>query len=539
MTMRRLNKTGLLGATFMAGVLLVPAFSHGQQPSTSTPIIPRSSGPLATSVDDVVVTGQGRAKTADSVSSDRTLRLNPTSASSCNFTPGSDTYIEDYIASMGVTRKKGKALVDGQTVTTVTGTVDGVPVANGIDVEADPSATTATANGAYFSEASPFGDASGGSGVDITANLTGEGAGNACGAGDRLFIAGRASIARRDRTLPEGYRLYDAGKKAEAIESWKKSHQKLPDVDGGLEAAYMIGKTMLELPAAQRNGAEAVNWLKKAAGGKFDPARDVPPFDPENPYTNDTVLGQASALLGQVYMTGFGVPRNPAEALKWYERADEVGFVPAAKTVGDIYFYGAGVAKDPAKAVRFYKKAATLGFAPAQFAYAEILYLGEAGQREDVKTALAWYEQAAKRNHAGAQYALAQAFDAGDGVTADPKRALAYYTSAALGGNADAQAALGTFFYQGDQVEKDLPTARKWFEAAARKQQADAMFNLAAMLTKGEGGDKDLVKAWVWFSLAKNRGHQNASLALASVERQMTTDQRQAAAQFLAPKAAG
>jgi TPR repeat protein len=529
--MRRLRKPGLLSATVMAGVLLAPAFGLAQ---TATPAAPATTD---TTVSDVVVTGQGRAKTAETASSDRTLRLNPTSAASCNYTAGADTVMEDFVASMTAKRGKGKSLVDGQTVTT--GGVAPIDGAGG-EIVATPEETMAAANGAYFSESSPFGDASGGSGVDITANLiNAEGPGNACGAGDRLLTAGRATIARRDRTLPEGYRLYDDGKLVEAIESFKKAHAKLPDADGGLEAAYMIGKTTLELPAAQRNAAEAVSWLKKAAGGRFDPSKDLPRFDPDNPYANDTVLGQASALLGQLYLTGVVVPRNVPEAAKWYARAEEVGYVPAGKMVGDLYYYGYDIPKDPAKAVRYYRKAATLGFAPAQFALANILYSGDAGEREDVKTALAWYEQAAKRGHPGAQLALAEAFDAGDGVAANPRQALAYYSQAAVGGNADAQAALGTYFYKGEQVEKDLVSARKWFELAARRQQPDAMFNLAAMLTKGEGGDKDLVNAWVWFSLARNRGHENAAAALAAIERQMTGEQRAQAAQLLAPTRAG
>lgn len=534
--MRRQTRTGLVNATVIASLLLAPTFGLAQAPArTAQPAAPTTTD---TTVSDVVVTGQGRAKTAEAASSDRTLRLNPTSAASCNYTAGANTVMEDFVASMTAKRRSsGKSLVDGQTVTTVQGTVDGL---GNESLAATPEEEIAAANGVYFSESSPFGDASGGSAVDITANLlNAEGPGNACGAGDRLLTAGRATIARRDRTLPEGYRFYDEGKLVEAIESFKKGYAKLPDADGGLEAAYMIGKATIELPVAQRNGAEAISWLKKAAGGRFDPSKDVPPFNPDNPYANDTVLGQASALLGQLYLTGGIVPRNVPEAAKWYARAEEVGYVPAGKMVGDIYYYGYDVPKDPAKAVKYYKKAATLGFAPAQFALANILYSGDAGEREDVKTALAWYEQAAKRGHPGAQLALAQAFDAGDGVAANPKQALVYYSQAAVGGNAAAQAALGTYFYKGEQVDKDLVSARKWFEMAARRQQTDAMFNLAAMLTKGEGGDKDLVKAWVWFSLAKNRGHENAAAALAAIERQMTGEQRQQAAQLLSPTKAG
>jgi TPR repeat protein len=540
--MRRQYRTGLVSATVLASLLLAPTLGQAQSMRLVTPT---SAAGTDTRVADVVVTGQGRAKTAATASSDRTLRINPTSASSCNFVAGSDTYMEDFIATMGVRRTKGKSLVDGQTVTSTTGTLTTTPTDGGEAVEgsagagADAEAAMAAANGAYFSETAPFGDASGGSNVDFTSNLTSEGPGNPCGAGDRLAIASRATIARNDRTLPDGYRLYDEGKLVEAIESFKKGYAKLPDGDGGLEAAYMIGKAGLELPAAQRDAPEAISWLKKAAGGRFDMNRDMPAFDPDNPYSNDTVLGQAASLLGQVYLTGIVVPRDVAEAAKWYERAEEVGYVPAGKLVGDIYYYGYGVQKDPARAVKYYKKAAGLGFAPAQFALANILYVGEAGEREDVRTALAWYEQAAKRGHAGAQLALAEAFDAGDGVAANPKQALAYYASAAAGGNADAQAALGTYFYEGEEVQKDLPTARKWFEAAASRQQVDAMFNLAAMLTKGEGGDKDLVRAWVWFSLAKTRGHPNAAAALASIEPQMTGEQRQQAAQILSPTKAG
>ena len=72
-------------------------------------------------------------------------------------------------------------------------------------------------------------------------------------------------------------------------------------------------------------------------------------------------------LLGGSYSTGNGVPKDSAEAVKWYRKAAEQGFPMAQSDLGVMYANGTGVTKDSAEAVKWYRKSAEQGDAGGQF----------------------------------------------------------------------------------------------------------------------------------------------------------------------------
>jgi TonB family protein len=75
----------------------------------------------------------------------------------------------------------------------------------------------------------------------------------------------------------------------------------------------------------------------------------------------------AQWLLGGAYAKGNGVPKDSAEAVKWYRKAAEQGFAMAQSDLGVMYKNGEGVTKDSAEAVKWYRKAAASGDAGGQF----------------------------------------------------------------------------------------------------------------------------------------------------------------------------
>lgn len=346
---------------------------------------------------------------------------------------------------------------------------------------------------------------------------------------DARVAATRAMIASRDTSLPTGFALFDQGRYAESLPYFRTAAGKLPDRDGGDEASLFVGKLYLFGLGAASDPAEGLKWIKKTATARFDPALEMPVFDPERPDMN-TAVGEAAMILGDLYRTGTkGVTKDPAEARRWYERAFEVGHVAAAKLLGDIYFEGVDTPRDVAKAVTYYRKAAKLDHSGAQVALADILSEGQDGVTKNRKEALGWYQAAAKHNYAPATYELARAYELGDGVTADPARAIGLYKTAALGGSAPAQSALGAFFYQGKLVAKDDAVARQWFEQAAKGGDTDGMVSLAAMLARGEGGGRDRVRAWALLAVASRLGHPSAATMRTTLEKQMTPEERKAA----------
>lgn len=347
--------------------------------------------------------------------------------------------------------------------------------------------------------------------------------------GGSIRATARATIARRDETLPMAFALFDQGRYAEALEWFRKAADKLPLQDGGDEAALFVGKLHLQGLGDKSDPVEGVKWLKKAATAPFNPQTETPVFDPRRPERN-TAVGEAAVMLGNIYQNGFrGIAKDPEAARKWFDRAYDVGHIAAAKTLGDLYSRGIDTPRDVKKAVSDYRKAAAFGYIPAQVALADILYEGDTGVPQDRKAALAWYGAAARAEDPRALYALARAFDLGEDVKSDPKRAIVLYKAAALKGHPAAQVAMGTYFYEGKQVPKDDTTARRWFEAAAAKSDPDGMFNLAAMTARGEGGVKDVPRAWAGLRQAARLGHPTAPRALAALEQRMTPAEKQAA----------
>ena len=75
----------------------------------------------------------------------------------------------------------------------------------------------------------------------------------------------------------------------------------------------------------------------------------------------------AQLILGVMYANGEGVPKDDAEAVRWYRLAADQGDARAQLELGLMYANERGVLKDDAEAVRWYRLAADQGNATAQF----------------------------------------------------------------------------------------------------------------------------------------------------------------------------
>jgi TPR repeat protein len=71
--------------------------------------------------------------------------------------------------------------------------------------------------------------------------------------------------------------------------------------------------------------------------------------------------------IGFMHAYGWGVPRNPAEAIASYRKAADRGLAVAQHFLGIAYVNGEGVRGDDAEAARWFARAAAQGFAEAQF----------------------------------------------------------------------------------------------------------------------------------------------------------------------------
>ena len=123
--------------------------------------------------------------------------------------------------------------------------------------------------------------------------------------------------------------------------------------------------------------AEAVKWYRKAA---------------------DQGFVEAQNRLGYMYLEGQGVTQDDVEAARWFRKAADQGLVGAQSKLGGMYGIGRGVLQNEAEAVKWYRKAATQGDAKAQFVLG-LMYEGGYGVTQDYVTAHMWFNLATAQGH--------------------------------------------------------------------------------------------------------------------------------------------
>ncbi|MDP9051479.1 MAG: sel1 repeat family protein [Acidobacteriota bacterium] len=162
--------------------------------------------------------------------------------------------------------------------------------------------------------------------------------------------------------------------------------------------------------------------------------------------------------LAEAYLTGKGVPPDPALAAHWYEKAAESGNAEAQNLVGHFYASGIGVSADPARALRWYQLARASGSSSATL-------------------------------NIGVLYAL------GLGVTKDVDLAAKYFHDAFDKGNGRAAGFLGVMNYFGIGAEQDLAAAERWFDAGEKLHDPVSTYNLGTLYSVSPDHPHDPVRA--------------------------------------------
>ncbi len=147
---------------------------------------------------------------------------------------------------------------------------------------------------------------------------------------------------------------------------------------------------------------------------------------------SDALAGDAAAQLrlGEMYDLGQGVPKDLAEAVKWYRLSAEQGNAQAQFALAEMYKNGDGVERSLPQALAWYRRSADQGNPGAQLLLG-VLYESGTGVAADVAEAARWYRRSAGGGDARAQLLLANLYNVGQGVTRDPVIAYALYTVSA------------------------------------------------------------------------------------------------------------
>ncbi|MFZ1963940.1 MAG: trypsin-like peptidase domain-containing protein [Roseiarcus sp.] len=256
----------------------------------------------------------------------------------------------------------------------------------------------------------------------------------------------------------------------------------------------------------------AMSLAAPAAGGQFEDGeaafdrgdyetalRDLRPLA-------DQGDGIAQEVVGFIYASGHGVPKDDIEAVKWYRKAAEQGLTLAEVKLGMMYLGGTGTPQDDAEAARWLRKAADQGDADAQYFVGRLYRIG-AGVVQNYAEAFKWHRKAADQGVALAQVDLGMMYLSGTGTPKDDAEAARWFRKAADQGDVSAQTNLGTMYYNGQGVHKDYTEAARWFRKAADQGDAAAQLKLYVATANGLGVQKDDAEALEWLLKAADQGY--------------------------------
>lgn len=232
-------------------------------------------------------------------------------------------------------------------------------------------------------------------------------------------------------------------------------------------------------------------------------------------------MGNVPALmrLGNIYWAE-GEFRNPDRAFACFGKCAEAGFPPAFGCLGDCWFYGIGTEKDPGKAVGYYEQASENGDVPAMFKLG-CMYGGGMGVGRDDAKSVGMFARAAVNGMPEAMFRMAMLTY--EGKIPGGKKGAANWYSQCADAIPVAKFNLATMYYSGDGIDRDLPKAFGLYRSLARQGDADAMFQVGKMLIGGEGTEADAEEGFRHIADAAEAGNAEAAAVINSLRRRQNT----------------
>lgn len=216
--------------------------------------------------------------------------------------------------------------------------------------------------------------------------------------------------------------------------------------------------------------------------------------------------------VGSLYAGGLGVPRDPAAAFRWFERAARSGHGAAQTAIGAAYAKGEGVEADYIEAKSWLEKAAAKGYPVAEERLGW-LYCRGLGLPKDLSKAIEFYEAASELGSPAAKCALAELYEKGEGVEVDVGRATELYRSASADDHPTALRRLAELLFSDVAVE-DKKEALAFCRRAVNASDVEAIVDLGLAYEKGWGVDKDAKKASELYQKALAKGCKTAAVRL-------------------------
>jgi TPR repeat protein len=194
----------------------------------------------------------------------------------------------------------------------------------------------------------------------------------------------------------------------------------------------------------------------------------------------------AQTLLGLMYQTGQGVPRNEIESARWFRRAAEANECAGQYHLGLLYLQGRGVPVDIERAAHWLRRAQDHLLEIQQSSFRS-LYVGIV---ELARAASAPFESeveiegdaaVAPLRDPDSLYRRGSAYLEGAGVPTDAAHAIRFFRMAANDGHTAAQLELGRAYGAGKGVRVDRVRAHQWLNISAAGGSGAARRELAQL----------------------------------------------------------
>ena len=197
------------------------------------------------------------------------------------------------------------------------------------------------------------------------------------------------------------------------------------------------------------------------------------------------------------------------EKIELLTKSAEQGLAISMYELGNIYEYGRGVEENEKEAVVWYMKASQIGYMNAS-AYVGWCYENGLGVDSDINKAIEYFEKGMRRGSGWAAHHIANFYRYGNNVEKNDQKAFAYYLRGAELGSANSMNTVGFYYGDGKGIEKNQTIAFKWYMKAAELGLDAGQSNVAICYKFGMGCEKNLDKAKEWGMKAAKQGYESA-----------------------------
>lgn len=218
--------------------------------------------------------------------------------------------------------------------------------------------------------------------------------------------------------------------------------------------------------------------------------------------------------MGFCYYNGIGVKKDFQKAFQCFSKAAEQNYAPSQTELGRCYYYGHGVARDHEEALKWLHKADTQGNMKAKI-YIGLYYFEDNGKKPDYQEAVKWFTPPAEEEYVAAQTGLGVCYF----NMREYSKAVQWLTKAAFQNDSQAQTLLGICYFKGQGVPQDRREAVKWYRKGAMQGDTDAMNNLGICYLYGLGTEKNRSEALKWLREADKNGSKNAGKLLKELQK--------------------